>query len=91
MEEEVANQVWQINILNLVMEESLVSGTTRFKHIDLISLEDGITVVLFHGTGHQSACEILFRGIDLCQGRQKRDFSCGSGFCLTGNSEEALN
>ena len=91
VEEEVANQVWQVNILNLVTEESLVSGTTRSKLNDLISLKDGKNVILFHGTDHQSACEILFRGIDLCQGRQKRDFSCGSGFYLTDNSEEALN
>ena len=91
VEEEVADQVWQINILNLVTEESLVSGTTRSKHSDLISLEDGKNVVLFHGTDHQSACYILFRGTDLCQGRQKRDFSRGSGFYLSENSEEALN
>ena len=91
VEEEVANQVWQVNILNLVTEESLVSGTTRSKLSDLISLKDGKNVILFHGTDHQSACDILFRGIDLCQGRQKRDFSCGSGFYLTDNSEEALN
>ena len=91
VEEEVANQVWQVNILNLVTEESLVSGTTRSKLNDLISLKDGKNVILFHGTDHQSACDILFRGIDLCQGRQKRDFSCGSGFYLTDNSERALN
>ena len=91
VEEEVANQVWQVNILNLVTEESLVSGTTRSKLNDLISLKDGKNVILFHGTDHQSACEILFRGIDLCQGRQKRDFSCGSGFYLTDDSEKALN
>ena len=91
VEEEVANQVWQVNILNLVTEESLVSGTTRSKLSDLIPLKDGKNVIMFHGTDHQSACEILFRGIDLCQGRQKRDFSCGSGFYLTDNSEEALN
>ena len=91
VEEEVANQVWQVNILNLVTEESLVSGTTRSKLSDLISLKDGKNVILFHGTDHQSACDILFRGIELCQGRQKRDFSCGSGFYLTDNSEEALN
>ena len=72
-------------------EESLVSGTTRSKLNDLVSLKDGKNVILFHGTDHQSACDILFRGIDLCQGRQKRDFSCGSGFYLTDNSEEALN
>ena len=49
MKEQVANQVWQVNILNLVTEKSLVSGTTRSKLSD-----------------------ILFLGIDLCQGRQKR-------------------
>ena len=72
MKEEVANQVWQVNILNLVTEKSLVSGTTRSKLSDLISLKDDKNVFLLHGTDHQSACDILFRGIDLCQGRQKR-------------------
>ena len=91
LKEEVANQVWQVNILNFVTEESLAPGTICSKLSDLMSLKDGKTVVLFHGTDHQSACDILFRGIDLCQGRQKRDFSCGSGFYLTDNSEEALN
>ena len=91
LKEEVANQVWQVNILNFVTEESLAPGTICSKLSDLMSLKDGKTVVLFHGTDHQSACDILFRGIDLCQGRQKRDFRCGSGFYLTDNSEEALN
>ena len=91
LEEEIANQVWQVNILNFVTEESLAPGTICSKLSDLMSLKDGKTVVLFHGTDHQSACDILFRGIDLWQGRQKRDFSCGSGFYLTDNSEEALN
>ena len=91
LKEEVANQVWQVNILNFVTEESLAPGTICSKLSDLMSLKDGKTVVLFHGTDHQSACDILFRGIDLCQGRRKRDFSCGSGFYLTDNSEEALN
>ena len=57
----------------------------------MISLKDGKTVVLFRCTDHQSACDVLFHGIDLCQGRQERDFSSGSGFYLTDNSEEALN
>ena len=91
LKEEVANQVWLVNILNFVTEESLAPGTICSKLSDLMSLKDGKTVVLFHGTDHQSACDILFRGIDLCQGRQKRDFSCGSGFYLTDHSEEALN
>ena len=89
MKEEVANQVWQVNILNLGTEESLVSGTTRSMLSDLISLKDGKNVFLLHGTDHQSACDISFRGTDLCQGRQKRGFCCGPG--LTENSEEALN
>ncbi|KAL9959790.1 hypothetical protein ACROYT_G033146 [Oculina patagonica] len=76
-----------VNIRNLVTEESRASTSLLS---DLVS-EDEQNVVLFHGTDHQSAIEILFRGIDLCAGRQKRDFSCGSGFYLTNNFDEALN
>ena len=59
---------------------------------NLLSKDDQ-NVVLFHGTDHQSACDMLFRGrnVSLCHGRQKRDFCCGSGFYLTDNNEEALN
>ena len=81
--------VCQVNILNLVTEEPLASSIARSKLSDLMSKDDQ-NVVLFHGTDHLSACDILFRGIDLCQGRQKRDFSCGSGFYLTDNRDEAL-
>ena len=41
------------------------------------SSKDDQNNVLFHGTDHQSACDILFRGIDLCKGRQKRDLMEG--------------
>lgn len=34
---------------------------------------------------------LLFLGINLCFGRQKRDFSSGLGFYLTKDFEEALN
>ena len=45
-----------------------------------------------HNTAdHLSAADILVLGIDLCAGRQKRDFSCGSGFYLTRNLDVALD
>ena len=79
-----------VDLINLVTIESLAYGILRTELGNSLSKDDQ-NVVLFHGTDHQSACDILFRGIDLCQGRQKRDFSYGSGFYLTENSEEALN
>ena len=79
-----------IDLMNLVTIESLAYNILRTELGNSLSKDDQ-NVVLFHGTDHQSACDILFRGIDLCQGRQKRDFSYGSGFYLTDNSEEALN
>ena len=82
--------VCHVNILNLVTVQSLASSGIRSTLGGLVTKDDQNTV-LFHGTDHQSACDILFRGIDLCQGRQKRDFSCGSGFYLTDDSEKALN
>ena len=86
-EEESNEDLCHVNIINLVTKES--HATTQSMFSDLVS-EDEQNVVLFHGTDHQSASDILFRGIDLCAGRQKRDFSCGSGFYLTENFDEAL-
>ena len=77
-----------VNIINLATKESHATTQSMFR--DWAS-ENGQIVVLFHGTDHQSASDILFRGVDLCAGRQKRDFSCGSGFYLTDNFDEALN
>ncbi|PFX29300.1 hypothetical protein AWC38_SpisGene5943 [Stylophora pistillata] len=82
--------VCYVNIMNLVTENPVASSTTCSKLKDILSKEHD-KIVLFHGTDHESARDILFQGIDLGQGRQKRDFSCGSGFYLTDNSEEALN
>ena len=82
--------VCHVNILNLVTVQSFASSGIRSILGGLVT-KDNQNTVLFHGTDHQSACDILFRGIDLCQGRQKRDFSCGSGFYLTDDSEKALN
>ena len=89
-EEDIEVPVCHVNIQNLVTVESFATSGIRSRLGGLVTKDDQNTV-LFHGTDHQSACDILFRGIDLCQGRQKRDFSYGSGFYLTDNSEEALN
>ena len=88
--EEANEDVCHVNIVNVVTKES--HATTQLQSIfsDLVS-QDEQNVVLFHGTDHLSASDIIFRGIDLCAGRQKRDFSCGSGFYLTDNFDEALN
>ncbi|KAL9959787.1 hypothetical protein ACROYT_G033143 [Oculina patagonica] len=85
--EEGNEDLCHVNIINLVTKESRASKSMLS---DLV-LEDEQNIVLYHGTDHQSAIEILFRGIDLCAGRQKRDFSSGSGFYLTNNFDEALN
>ena len=79
-----------VDLINLVTTESRAYSILRTELGNLLSKDDQ-NVVLFHGTDHQGACDILFRGIDLCQGRQKRDFSCGSGFYLTDSCEEALS
>jgi len=85
---EANEDLCHVNIVNLVTKESHASTQSMFS--DLVS-EDEQNVVLFHGTDHQSTSDVLLRGIDLCAGRQKRDFSCGSGFYLTDNFDEALN
>ena len=46
-------------------------------------------MLLFHGTDHQSATNILNRGIYLPAGRQKRDFSSGKGFYVTKSLDHA--
>ena len=80
----------EVNIMNLVTEESNVGNTTQ-------AILDGFLprhedhVLLYHATDHFSAADILLRGIDLCAGRQKRDFSCGSGFYLTNSLDSALD
>jgi len=79
-----------VNINNLVTTESNALKDIRSKLDCLLSQRDWETA-LYHGTDHHSAADILFRGIDLRAGRQNRDFSCGSGFYLTENLDEAVN
>ncbi|KAJ7331262.1 hypothetical protein OS493_020047 [Desmophyllum pertusum] len=90
-EKEIDEDVCHVNIINLVINESMhASRIAQSRFNDMVPEDEG-NIVLFHGTDHQSASDILFRGIDLCAGRQKRDFSCGSGFYLTNNFDDALN
>lgn len=51
--------------------------------------DDQRYMLLFHGTDHQSADNILNRGIYLPAGRQKRDFSSGKGFYVTSSLDQA--
>ena len=78
-----------VNIMNRVTKESRAYRDTHTLFDSQPQSEQN--VVLFHGTDHLSAGDILVRGIDLCAGRQKRDFSCGSGFYLTKNLDVALD
>ena len=79
----------QVNIMNLVTEESNVGNTTQAVLNGFLPRDED-HVLLYHATDHFSAVDILLRGIDLCAGRQKRDFSCGSGFYLTNSLDSAL-
>ena len=54
-----------------------------------LSDDDQRYMLLFHGTDHQSADNILNRGIYLPAGRQKRDFSSGKGFYVTTSLDQA--
>ncbi|XP_068761749.1 uncharacterized protein [Montipora capricornis] len=79
-----------VNVINFVTTESNVLKDIHSKLHGFLSQSDCATV-LYHGTDHRSAVDILFRGIHLSAGRQNRDFSCGSGFYLSKNLDEAVN
>ena len=81
-----------VNIMSVATKEWRTSKVTpQTKLSDFEPLPDEQHVILFHGTDQQSVANILGRGINLCVGRQKRDFSCGKGFYLMKNMDEALN
>ena len=80
----------RVNIMNFVTTKSNALKGLRSKLDGFLSQSDGATV-LYHGTDHRSARNILSRGICLTAGRLKRDFSCGTGFYLTMNLDEAVN
>ena len=80
----------EVHIMNLVTEESNVGNTTQAIRNGFLPRDED-HVLLYHATDHFSAADIFLRGIDLCAGRQKRDFSCGSGFYLTNSLDSALD
>lgn len=78
----------RVKIMNVETKEWLSKSTEA----NLLKENDEDHIFLFHGTDHQSAKNILsVRGIYLNAGRQKRDFSCGKGFYLSKNFDDALN
>ena len=54
-------------------------------------LEDDTQFVLFHGTDHESATDIIEQGIDINVGKKNRDFSDGAGFYLTKDLDYSVN
>ena len=79
-------------IANVVTKKSESSMKTQSMLRKFERLCDEQQVVLFHGTDHKSACDIMNgRGIHLGAGRKKRDFSSGAGFYLTKNLDDALS
>ena len=80
----------EVHIMNLVTEESNMGNTTQAIRNGFLPRDED-HVLLYHATDHFSAADIFLRGIDLCAGRQKRDFSCGSGFYLTNSLDSALD
>ena len=80
----------RFKIRNFVTTESSASRDIHSELDGFLSQKDGATV-LYHGTARRSAVSIFFHGIYLRAGRQNRDFSCGSGFNLTKDVNEAVN
>ena len=79
-------------IANVVTKKSESSSKTQSMLGMFERLYDEQQFVLFHGTDHKSACDIMSgRGIHLEAGRTKRDFSSGAGFYLTQNLDDALS
>ncbi|KAK2555604.1 hypothetical protein P5673_022625 [Acropora cervicornis] len=81
---------FHVSIMNVVTKEWRASKDIHSKLDDFLSQRNG-TTVLYHGTDHHSAVNILRQGIDLNAGKQNRDFSSRSGFYLTKNMDEAIN
>ena len=87
-EEEIASAAEQHH-----PRDSFAQGSIKTRAQDFLRNrglpDDQRYMLLFHGTDHQSATNILNRGIYLPAGRQKRDFSSGKGFYATKSLEHA--
>lgn len=83
----------QINILNLTRKPASINQYPPINGTDFITniTEDGYQV-LYHGTTHDSALNIIRDRINLnklCS--RKQDFSCGKGFYLTDKFDDGSN
>ena len=79
-----------VKIRNVSVEKGAMHEKTGSILSELCMEQDQFTVY-FHGTDHDSAKDILQRGVDLTTGRQRRDFSSGLGFYVTKDFRIALN
>lgn len=89
-EYESDEDIRKVRIINLETKKSELHKKAMTMLRDFVAQEDK-NEILFHGTDHKSAKQILMQGIYLYAGREKRDFSCGEGFYLTNKMEHALN
>ena len=81
-----------VRIINLPTTQSNACSNAQAKLSESPALpQDDQNIVLYHGTDHESARQILLRGIYLYAGRQRRDFSSGKGFYLTNRIDNAWN
>ena len=79
-----------VKIRNVSVEKGAMHEKTGSILSELCMEQDQYTLY-FHGTDHDSAKDILQRGVDLTTGRQRRDFSSGLGFYVTKDFGIALN
>ena len=79
-----------VKIRNVSVEKGAMHEKTGSILSELCMEQDQYTLY-FHGTDHDSAKDILQRGVDLTTGRQRRDFSSGLGFYVTKDFRIALN
>ena len=89
-EYESDEDIRKVRIINLETKKSELHKKAMTMLRDFVAQEDK-NEILFHGTDHKSAKQILMQGIYLYAGQEKRDFSCGEGFYLTNKMEHALN
>ncbi|XP_068714303.1 uncharacterized protein [Montipora foliosa] len=87
-----SNQQEAVGAINIKPEEgATVESSTILTSIQyyLSSPSGDKFELLFHGTGHESAKDIIELGIDVRKGRPRQDFSNGDGFYVGNDFDEA--
>ena len=84
-----------VKAINIVKEEGTTAKCSAIlneneiqDHLESISGDD--FEILFHGTSHGNAKNIIEGGIDVKKGRPRQDFSSGDGFYLGDSYDEAI-